>query len=469
MHALSNIELVHYSQDILELVSRKIVKHTTDLLPNLSNVVIFLPNQLSQTTLRENILKEVSKQGHDAVFPPTLTTLRQWVCSKHQFSKTRLSQYARELILVDAVKQQPDLFSNANPWGIANELLSLFDAMLLNDVKPSEFSNYYQGKNQDVSHALLHESDLEKFLWEAWLLQISDEEYIDPILTYSHALNNVNASENKLFYCVGLDQLSKLECNFLNRVEQHAELFFYAYASNIDCPTRSDLWLKKYINADTQINYHSKKSRTSYSTLFDSVFSDNELNIKQRAESFANNHTDPLKGRLSIYKNNNFEQHTKAIDIQIRIWLNENKQNIGVVTTDRKLVRRLRAVLEHANISVNDAAGWALATTSAAVVVEWWLQLVEQRYPAKQLLALANSPFFPIQDNDLHEEAINVFEKEIILALNLHNGIHRYRDAIDKIQARSKTIDQSVFEYLTALLDKFETSAQATNQIAQQK
>lgn len=460
MHTLNNIELVHYSQDILRLVSREIAKHTTDLLPNLSNVVIFLPNQLSQTTLRENILREISKLGHDAVIPPTLTTLRQWVRSKHQVSKPMLSQYARELILVDAVKQQPDLFSSANPWGIANELLSLFDAMLLNDIKPTEFNNYYQVEKKDVSHALLHESELVKLLWEAWLLQISDEEYIDPIQTYSHALNNVNTSENELFYCIGLDQLSKLECNFLNRVEQHSKLFFYAYASNIDCSTRGDDWLTKYINADTQLNYHSNESSTPYSALFDSVFSDNELNIKQRAESFADNHADPLKAHLSIYKDNSFEQHTKAIDIQIRIWLNENKQNIGVVTTDRKLARRLRAVLEHANISVNDAAGWALATTSAAVVVEWWLQLVEERYPAKQLLALANSPFFPIEDNDLHEKAINVFEKKIILALNLHSGLHRYRDAIEKIQARSKTIDQSIFDYLTTLLDKFETSAQ---------
>ncbi len=460
MHALNNIELVHYSQDLLEFVSKEITKHTTGLLPDLSKVVIFLPNQLSHTTLRDNILTEASKLGHEAVFPPTLTTLRQWAYGNHQVSKPMLSQYARELILVDAVKQQPDLFSNANPWGIANELLSLFDAMLLNDIKPIQFNSYYQGENQDVSHALLHESDLVKLLWEAWLLQISDEEYIDPIQTYADALNSIEISENKLYYCIGLDQLSKLECDFLNRLEQNSKLFFYTYASGIDCSTRSDGWLKKYINTDTHLNYHSNEIISPYSGLFDSVFSDNELNIKQRAESFASHHTDPLKGHLSIYKNNSFEQHTKAIDIQIRIWLNQNKQNIAVVTTDRKLVRRLRAVLEHANISVNDAAGWALATTSAAVVVEWWLQLVEERYPAKQLLAMVKSPFFPIEDDNLHEKAINIFEKEIILAFNLHSGIHRYRDAIEKIQARSITIEQSIFDYLTILLDKLEASAQ---------
>ena len=460
MYAFNNIYLVHYSDDLLNIVSKDIAKQAAHLLPELRKVTVFLPNQLSQTLLRENILKEVAIQGHEAVFPPTLTTLRQWIRSKHEINKPVLSQYARELILVDAIKQQPDLFSSANPWGIANELLSLFDAMLLNDIKPIEFNNYYRDENQDISHALLHESDLVKVLWEAWLNQITDEDYLDPTQAYTDALNNINTAEDDIFYCVGLDQLSKLECDFLNKVEQRSKLSFFAYASNQACSTRVDFWLKKYLSSDTQTYFNQNEESTSYSKLLDEVYADNSLNIKQRAEAFANICADPLSEHLSTYKTNSFEQHTKAIDIQIRIWINENKQNIGVVTTDRKLVRRLRAVLEHANIAVNDAAGWALATTSAAVVIEWWLQLIEERYPAKQLLALANSPFFPVTNSDIHTQAIEFLEKEVILKFNLHSGIHRYRSAIEKVQAKNNTLDTTIFEYLDALLDNFEASAQ---------
>lgn len=469
MQALNKIELIHYSQDILDFVGKQIAKHESDKLPDLSDVVIFLPNQLTQSTLRENILREISRLGYEAVIPPTLTTLKQWVRSKYQVSKPILTQYARELILVDAVKQQPDLFSSANPWGIASELLSLFDAMLLNDIKPTEFNNYYQGEHHEISHALLHEADLVKILWEAWLLQISGEEFIDPVHNYSQALNKLSISEHLTFYCIGLDQLSILECSFLNRIDDESKLFFYAYASSEDLHTRSDAWLNHYIDANTLLNFNSHESNSPYTTLIDNVFTENEFNIKQRAESFANNHTDPLLNHLSIYKSNRFEQHVKAIDIQIRIWLNQKNNNIGVVTTDRKLVRRLRAVLEHANVSVNDAAGWALATTSAAVVIEWWLQLVEERYPVKQFLALAKSPFLPIEDRDLHEKAINIFETEIILALNVHNGIHRYRDAIEKIQEKTTTIEQPVFNYLTLLLDRFEASAQLLTKLHSKK
>ena len=460
MYTLNNIQLVHYSNDLLKIVSKTIAKQTEQLLPDLRRVTVFLPNQLSQSLLREAILREIEKQGHTAIFPPTLTTLRKWARNQHQTNKPILSQYARELILVDAIKQQPDLFSNANPWGVANELLSLFDAMLLNDIKPFTFNNYYQSEDKDISHALLHESDLIKVLWEAWQQQITNENYLDPTQAYADALNNINFSDKDIFFCVGLDQLSKLECNFLNRIDKQSTLFFYAYASNKDYSARTDFWLKKYLSPDTQLSFHHDKEYNLYSTLLDEIYTDNKKNIKQRAEDFANNHPDPINNHLNIYKSHSFEQHTKAIDVQIRIWINENKQNIGIVTTDRKLVRRLRAILEHANIAVNDSAGWALATTSAAVVVEWWLQLIEERYPAKQLLALANSPFFPVDDSDMHEQAINFFEKEIILTFNIHNGIHHFRSAIEKIQLENNTVDESIFEYLINLLDKFETSAQ---------
>lgn len=469
MYAFNNIHLVHYSNDLLNIISKDIARQAAHLLPDLRKVTVILPNQLSQTLLRENILREVALLGHEAVLPPTLTTLRQWLRSKHEINKPVLSQYARELILVDAIKQQPDLFSSANPWGIANELLSLFDAMLFNEIKPIEFNNYYQSDSQDISHSLLHEADLVKVLWEAWLNQITDENYLDPTLAYVDALHSIVTSEEEIFYCVGLDQLSKLECDFLSKAEQRSKLMFFAYASDQDCSTRADFWLKKKLSPDTQIHFNLNEESTPYSKILDEVFADNALNIKQRAESFANTCTDPLSSHLSTYKSNSFEQHTKAIDIQIRIWINENKQNIGVVTTDRKLVRRLRAVLEHANIAVNDAAGWALATTSAAVVIEWWLQIAEERYPAKQLLALANSPFFPIADKELHEQAINFFEKEIVLAYNLHSGIHRYRSTIEKVQAKNNSEDVAIFEYLNDLLDKFETSSQLLAKLHNQK
>ena len=237
MHILNNIYLAHYSNDLLKIVSKDIAHQAKHLLPDLRKVTIFLPNQLSQNQLRTEILKETSKQGFDAVFPPELTTLKKWLRSKHETNKPVLTQYARELILVDAIKQQPDLFSDANPWSIADELLSLFDAMRLNDVQPAEFKNYYKNENNEISYALLHESDLIKVLWEAWQSQITDEDYLDPTQAYADALSSINVSKQELFYCVGVNQLSKLECDFLNKIEKQSKLLFFSNAesSNFTC------------------------------------------------------------------------------------------------------------------------------------------------------------------------------------------------------------------------------------------
>ena len=473
MLALTKIHTAPYGSHLFNIVSNDITNKYKDLLPDLRSITLFLPNQLSQSFLREAIIKAAAQQGCDAVFPPEIITLRQWACNKHEINKPVLSQYARELILVDAIKQQPDLFSGANPWGVANELLSLFDSMILNGVEPAHFSNYYKGKNQDLSHALLHESDLVKILWEAWQIQIVDENYLDPNHAYANALNSISTSEKDIFYCVGLDQLSKLECDFLNKIEKQSTLLFFSYAANNELSSRTDSWLKNYISSDTQRENTQYEKLSPYSELLNEVFIDNSLSIKQRAEAFSKTNSNPLHNRLSIFKSNHFEQHAHAIDLQIRSWINENNNNIGVVTTDRKLVRRLRAILEHAGISVNDAAGWALATTSAAVIIEWWLQLAEESFPAKQLLAIANSPFFPVGNIELHERSINYFEKEIILAFNLHSGIHRFHTALEKAQAKDQTLDEStdteIFNYLYDLLDKLDISTQIISKLRDKK
>ena len=459
MYALKNIHLTAYSSNLFETVSKDIVKHHENSLPDLSQVVIFLPNLLSQSLFLEELLKQSSKYGHDAILPPTLTTLRQWVCLQQTPNKPTLSQHARELILVDAIKQQPNLFANANPWSIANELLSLFDAMLLNDLAPDAFNQYYQSNHLELSDTLLHETDIIKILWQAWRQQITHENYIDPVETYANALKDANIGENNYFYCVGLDQLSKLECDFLNK--HNSRMLFYSYASSDAHTSRTDHWLKKYLTADTNITESKTSDTDSFSTFLDKVFEINAHCLKQRAEEFAQSFPqNSLDKRLKIYKSNNFEQHTNAIDLQIRLWIHENIKNIGVVTTDRKLVRRLRAILEHANVNIHDAAGWALATTSAAVVIEWWFQIIEERYPAKWIIALVNSPFFPTTEPELHQQAINFFEKEIILKFNIHSGMTRFRNAIDKIQSNNKTNNEDICNYLNDLLDKVNNSSQ---------
>jgi len=155
---------------MLTIISKDILKRFSYLLPNLANIIIFLPSNFALVPLRKKLIKHAAEYGHEALVLPTCTTLRQWVLESHPPDKPLLSQYARELILVDAIKGQPGMFTHANPWVIASELLSLFDAIRLNDVSSENFQDHpssHESKT-NVSRVFSQEADLVTTLWSAW-------------------------------------------------------------------------------------------------------------------------------------------------------------------------------------------------------------------------------------------------------------------------------------------------------------
>ena len=465
MHTLKNIHIVHYSENLLDIVSVDILKRCEHLLPDLRSITIFLPNYLAHKPICNKLIKHAAKYGQDALLLPNCTTLRKWALSRHPPNKPLLSQYARELILVDAINQQPKLFENANPWAIANELLSFFDAMSLNNIEPLSFQNLFDQHTSSThaSYALSQEAHLVTSLWQAWREQLLSETMLDPVEAYIQALQKAEFSTQDTYYAAGIDQLSKHELSLFEKIQDESNLCLYLHASDAELATKPDLAIKAFVDSNSGANSQRVEKISPNCKILDAVFSANGPSIKQRAENFADTYPDsPLNNHLKIYKSNSFEHHVKALDIKIRSCIHRHRQNIGVVTADRRLVRRLRAILEHANVQVNDLGGWALATTSAAVVIEFWLQLVEESYSAKHLLALAQSPFFPVSiEEQVHDNAIHFFEKKIILAFNLNNGLNLFHNALEQFQTKHEDENTQIFTYLHQLLDKFEDATQS--------
>src|SRR5690606_5726489 len=87
------------------------------------------------------------------------------------------------------------------------------------------------------------------------------------------------------------------------------------------------------------------------------------------------------------------EHEARAVDLQIRRWWLAGHRRIALVTEDRKLARRVRALLARAGLALNDTVGWALSTTSAAAALERWLEAVEESFRASPLLDVLKSPF----------------------------------------------------------------------------
>lgn len=74
-------------------------------------------------------------------------------------------------------------------------------------------------------------------------------------------------------------------------------------------------------------------------------------------------------------------------------WLQQGKQNIAIVAQDRVSARRLRALLERAEVAVADETGWKLSTTRAAAALAAWCDVVSSRGETTALLDLLKSPF----------------------------------------------------------------------------
>ncbi len=74
-------------------------------------------------------------------------------------------------------------------------------------------------------------------------------------------------------------------------------------------------------------------------------------------------------------------------------WRSQGLQDIGVVPLDRKIVRRLRALLDRAGEPFSDRSGWSLDTTVAATALVGLNDLLCGRGTTQSLLEWLNSPF----------------------------------------------------------------------------
>lgn len=89
-------------------------------------------------------------------------------------------------------------------------------------------------------------------------------------------------------------------------------------------------------------------------------------------------------------------------------WLGQGKSDIAVVAQDRVTARRLRALLERAQVSVADETGWKLSTTRAAAALAAWNDVVAARGETGALLDLLKSPFVFPDDPERGERVMRI-------------------------------------------------------------
>lgn len=74
-------------------------------------------------------------------------------------------------------------------------------------------------------------------------------------------------------------------------------------------------------------------------------------------------------------------------------WLQTGVRRIAIIAQDRVVARRIRALLERAQVLVADETGWKLSTTRSAAALAAWFEVVATRAETIALLDLLKSPF----------------------------------------------------------------------------
>lgn len=463
--------IVHYAGDPLAVLGRLILDRFTASLPDLSPALVLLPDMQTAPRLRRLLLSGAQARGCEALLGPRITTPHQWLQQRHPATRRLLNPAARELLLVEALHGHPALLRHGSPWTLAENLLALFDELTLQHTTlpadPGEFLRTLAaayGVPADMTQALSHEARLVHTLWHAYHRQLLDSAATDENCAYRDALAADVAAmpAGTHVYLVGCDRLFRAESAWARALLGQRQLTVILHGRSARAGTAAlshpDTPIAQLCDGLAVAPATGAAAGDDYTRFLDCAFAtagahDAPAPLAQRARQFAGEHPDsPVATRLFVMAARDAEQEAQAIDLQVRRWWLAGRRAIGIVTEDRRLARRVRALLERAGIRLQDASGWALSTTSAGAALERWLETVEEDFAHRPLLDLLKSAFvFPDRDSAWLQSATFRLEQDIILHENVGRGLARYRRHLQYRRQRLGWPDTAVDELLDAL------------------
>ena len=453
---------VDHGVNLQQVISEYIYQNFNTQLPDLTNLVIFVPAPDLIYTFRKSLLAYLSSQKISAIIGAEISPLKKWIeanISLMQDDKTFINNHCRQLIILEALQQYPAHFENENLWQVSAALLQLFDELSLNNLNPSamgqsewiEKLKTLYNTPSDPEH-LSNEARLIYTLWHAWQQQLDDEQLLDQTSVYVQRLQNISADEikNKQFIIAGAEKLSRNEIHLIKSISSYCPVHFFiqANSTNIKNALHPDYVLDDLIKLLDFKTSNSVQLNTSNSV--DYAFQ-HQLPLKERIKNTKTNK------HLKVFSAVSEEHEASAVDLQVRQWLLAGKRNIAVVTENRKLARRVRALLERAGVNLVDSVGWSLSTTNAASVVERWLECIEQDFASITFLDFLKSPFFHDTQSDKNLlEDIYRFEKDVVYHEQIKGNIQRYLNALQYRKNRLGHWENNCYENIYRLLNEID-------------
>jgi ATP-dependent helicase/nuclease subunit B len=470
----AGITLLPYCTNPLQHLCQHLYSQYRDCLPDLSQIMVLMPEGEARHRFNR-LLLEQSPTG--AVLGPRLMSLHEFV-QQHTLSDTAcIDLHARELLLVEALREHSQLYGKSNPWLLAENLLQLFDELNRQQCHlPADYDEFTRTLEQAygfdnsarkrLAPLLSHEAELVYTLWQAWREQLAAEGLRDPHDDYCKRLADLTLpDEIEHCYLVGYSRFIPAEAAWFAKTARsgQASLYLQGEPGGNETDYHPDAVISSLLALLPGVTVNNLAAADTYSQTLNTVFAHGDEAIASRAKAYAGKVTEsPVQERIQILSAKSPEQQALGIELKVRLWLAENVGQIGIVTQDRRLARRLRALFERAGIQLQDQSGWALSTTSAAAVLERWLECIEQDFDHLPLLDLLKSPLLIEQQaREEHLGTVYRFEQDIVLRENIASGLWRYRRQLD---ARHKRLPEIwTLKMTTALHGLFDQLEQAAS------
>src|SRR3989338_9190749 len=345
----------------LDRVARQILsRHARDLSalcgPDLRRATVLLPNYHVAQPLAQALSAAANLP---ALLLQQMVTLNDWAQSVPLDAPVASDSQRSALLYQQLRKQQ--WFGNADLWSMAQELLALFDELThALDTLPRDaeaFAAAVQQAYQARQNAALQ---LEaRLVFELWHAMQSGAE-LDAARAYQQRLAKLAAQASQPLFVLRTSDWSAVEQRFLDDYAERAAVKVFDLREMIPLSP-----------SPSPVNGRGE-STDSLSHLWGRVGE---------------------RENLRFFAATSLEQEARAAAMQVRLWVQAGKRDIAIVAPDRVAARRMRAMLERAQVLVADETGWTFAPLSVSTVLERWLTVLQSDFYHHDLLDLLKSPF----------------------------------------------------------------------------
>jgi ATP-dependent helicase/nuclease subunit B len=440
--ARPTLELIPYEQDPLTTLAEQLLADVRSHPPDLRHAIVLLPHAGAIARFRSQLLDAAAARGIEALLAPETATLHGWLQTFGDDRYRHVSGSARELLLLEALIEHPTLAKRWGAWALADSLLALFDELTLNhSLIPADLDTFIQqlsdgyGTRGPPLTPLSEEAHLVYTLWGAWQRQLAADGVHDTTARILHGLARSleELAAERHIYLAGFVLFNQTELEWIQALANRGQVTLLLHGQTGARGYHPDAALSSIVET-LGVQPAVVHSVSAYNQLLNNVYALDGEDLPSRVrQQTITQRVSPARDRLTIHEAGSFEDEARAIDVQVRQWRLQGLRDIGIVTNDRKLARRVRALLERANIVLQDAAGWRLSTTSAATALMRWIECLEQHFAHGPLLELLKSPFVR-SDPTTSEHASTAlwFEEGLVLRHNIGRGLHNYRRALQR-------------------------------------